>query len=74
MTTPLGPITETGGNLFPNFGGGTFDTAGSGPAISITDNTSLTFTATTVPEPASASLALLGTALVAFVAIRRRRI
>lgn len=73
LTTPLGPITETGGNLFPDFGGGTFDTVGSGPAISITANTSLTFTATTVPEPASVSLALFGAALVAFVAIRRRR-
>jgi hypothetical protein len=73
LKTPLGPITETTGpDLLGDFGGGSFDTV-SGPAISITDATSLTFQATITPEPASASVIVVGLALLAFVAISRRR-
>jgi hypothetical protein len=76
LTTALGPIAETGANLFPDFGGGSFDTIGGGPAIQITSDTSLTFTAVVgspVPEPSSAPLGLFGIGLVAFAAIRHRR-
>jgi PEP-CTERM motif len=75
MTTSLGPINETGSNLFPTFGG-SFATTGGGPSITITSDTSLTFTAiagTAAPEPSSTPLVLFGTGLLAFAAIRRGR-
>jgi PEP-CTERM motif len=74
LATALGPITETGPNLLPTFNsnGDGFGTTG-GQTIELLGMTSLTFTATVVPEPSSLLLAGLASSGVGAGLIYRRR-
>ena len=74
LDTSFGPITGTGSNLLPtlNPNGDGFGTTG-GQTVELLGITSLTFTASAVPEPSS--LVLLGTGLAAVLGLSvcRRR-
>jgi PEP-CTERM motif len=75
LLTSVGPITATGGDLSPTFGGGYFTTSGA-ERVYLTNNDSLTFAADlvqSVPEPASLSLFAASLAFIGILGLRRRR-
>jgi hypothetical protein len=74
LSTSFGPITGTGSNLLPTLNtlGHGFDTT-DGHTVELLGITSLTFTATAVPEPASVTLFATGLAACALFLHRRRK-
>jgi hypothetical protein len=72
LATSIGPLgPATGGNLTPTFNGGTFAST-DGP-IEFTSDRTLTFAATTAPEPSSLLMLAMGLGSLALLGIKRRR-